>query len=200
MKYTISIIILTIFLQSCVMTDYKKVNEEFNYITVFSDTTKAYIYRTQIVLYGNDFSGLLIIKPKGKNHRIVFINEIGMKFFDIEISEKDFTVHHIFEPMNKKILIKLLVSDFRFILMKNLNTKLIFYTQRKTNKQIIKPRKQRNLFYINSKTHLPEKAFKFSIIRKNTFLFYENYKGVIPENIKIIHKNIKFEMQMSFVE
>ena len=132
MKSKLYIFFILFALQSCITGKFTSAPENFNYKKIFSDNSKSYIYRAQIKLYDNDFSGLLIIKPKKEESRIVFLNEIGMKFFDIELLKNSYKIHHIFTPMNKKMFIKLLLSDFRFMLMFGTDTKTYYLKEKKT--------------------------------------------------------------------
>jgi len=194
------VVILFIFLQSCVLTDLKKIdNNDFKFEKVLSNKNKSYIYRANLNLYDNDFSGMIIIKPLKDNFRVVFINEIGMKFFDFEFSEQKFKVNQIFEPMNKKIFIKLLINDFRFILMNSLNSENKYFKEKESNLIAIKPCKKKELYYFNIQNNYPEKAIKYSSFRSTTFLNYSNYNNNVPNNISIKHENIKFGIELSFV-
>ena len=199
MKYKL-IIILTLFLHSCMITDFKQVSNDFEYKKILSDTLNSYVYRARIKLYDKDFSGLIIIKPKKKKHRIVFLNEIGMKFFDFEISNNSYKTYHIFQAMNKKMLIKLLVNDFRLILMTDINNKSKFLIEKKTGKYAIKPKNVKEYYLFDNNPLLPFSANRYSIIRKNVFLNYEDYTNNIPHHIKIKHKNINFEMNLTFIK
>jgi len=194
------IIFLTVLLQSCIVTNLQQVNNDFSYIKILSDKSSSYIYKTKIDLYENYFSGLIIIKPKAESHRIVFINEIGMKFFDIELSADSYKLHQIFEPMNKKMFINLLVSDFKSILMYNLNSESKYFRDNESDSDVIKPIRRKELYFFNKDTHLPHKAFRYSTVRKNTFFTFREYEGNIPEKISIKHKNIKFVMELNFVK
>lgn len=182
------------------MTDLQKVNKEFEFKKILSDSSISYIYRTNVKLYDNDFSGMIVIKPQSNRHRIVFLNEIGMKFFDIEIMPDSFKVHYIFEPMNKKMFIKLLVSDFKFILMYSIGSEINYYQEKENESYFIKTKQKKEVYCFDQKTLLPQKAFRYSLIRKNTLLTYKEYKDNIPETINIKHKNIKFTLKMTFLK
>jgi len=200
MKYIIYIILIA-FLQSCTITNLHKSSKEINYNKVLSKTSETYIYRANLNLYNNDFSGMIIIKPQeNNNYRIVFINEVGMKFFDLEFNDETYKINHIFEPMNKKIFLKLLINDFRFILMNNLNSNFKTYKEKKGDLFVIKPKGQKELYYFNEKSEFPKKAIKYSWLRKTVYLTYENYKEEKPSKIHIKHKNIKFYMDLDFLK
>jgi hypothetical protein len=65
-------------------------------------------------------TGLMMIKETSPNSiRMVFTNEIGMQFFDLEFSGGQFIVHSIFPSMNRRSLLKLLERDFRMMLYTN---------------------------------------------------------------------------------
>ncbi|RKN06210.1 hypothetical protein D7035_21060, partial [Aquimarina sp. AD1] len=52
----------------------------------FSSETIDYVYKSDISVYGNEFSGILILKKIApQKHRIVFTSQFGSTFFDIEI-------------------------------------------------------------------------------------------------------------------
>jgi len=193
------LLIFIIFMQSCVHTNLHKVSNSFEYKKVLSDTSKTYIYRASLNLYDNDFSGIIIIKPQANNNRIVFINEIGMKFFDFEFSKETYKVNYIFKPLNKKVFVKLLINDFRFILMNNLKKSNDFYKYKKTEFNVVKPKNKKVLYFFNKDNLFPTKGIKFSILRRIVFLSYNKYINEVPHEIKIRHKNIKFEMKMEFI-
>ncbi len=193
-------IILILILQSCIITNFEPVSNNFEIKKILSDTTKSYLYRTQFKLYNNDFSGLIIIKPQNTGHRIIFINEIGMKFFDIELIENSYSVHHIFDPMNKKMFIKLLVGDFNFILMNDIKNNYQLMRKKQSDYPAIILKKDKEVYIFDKNTLLPDSAFKYSIFRKNVFLNYSDFKNEIPKHIKIKHKNIKFEMNLTFIK
>lgn len=195
-----SVIILFFFLQSCITTSHKQAIKDFEYKKILSDTSKSYIYRAKINLYNKDFSGIIIIKPKQKKHRIVFLNEIGMKFFDIELTENSYKIHQIFDPLNKKMFIKLISSDFNFILMNDIKKEKKFLIMKKNDNPALKLKKHKEIYIFDKNTLLPFYAFKYSIFRKNIILDYSDFYNDIPKHIKIKHKNIKFEMNLSFIK
>jgi hypothetical protein len=50
-----------------------------------------------------------------KVYRVVFMNEIGMTFFDLEIKTDSFNVISSFESLNKKALMNIFETDFRIL-------------------------------------------------------------------------------------
>ena len=77
------------------------------------------LYNTKVDIVGNHFSGLLLIKKMPDNTtRIVFSNEIGLKFFDFEFNNNfEFKVYSVVKQMNRKAVITTLRKDFELVLM-----------------------------------------------------------------------------------
>jgi hypothetical protein len=75
-------------------------------------------YDAGIDVIGKHLSGLLLIKDMpDSTHRIVFTNEAGIKFFDLEFAANGkFKVHQVIRQMDKKPVIRLLQKDFALLL------------------------------------------------------------------------------------
>ena len=91
----------------------EKRNLKADELNSFFDAKKGtYLFKTKIWLYDNYFTGLMVIKQNEKgNYRTVFMNEMGIKFFDFEFlenptkKEDDFIVHYCLEAFDKKVFI-----------------------------------------------------------------------------------------------
>jgi len=187
-------------LQSCAISNLQKTEKEFVPNKILNDQASSYMYKAEIHIYDNYFSGLIVIKPKETGHRIVFMNEIGMKFFDFELSKESYIIHQIFEAMNKKIFIKLLVSDFKHILLYNVTGEFDYFTEKEEDSKILKPKKTKELYYFDKTFLSAQKSEKYSIFRKHTFINYSGYMQNIPGKINIEHKNIKFKMNLTYIK
>lgn len=162
----------------------------------FTNETKDYVYKANIAVYGNNFSGIFIVKKLGEdNHRIVFTTEMGNKIFDFSFLKDDFKINYILEDMNKAILIKILKNDFKALVQER--TPVIkSYTSQDT------------LVYetsLNNKKHFYFKTQKLDkIIRVNNgkekvrFLFSE-INDSIANQIKISHSNIKLNINLKAI-
>ena len=70
-------------------------------------------------------------------YRIVFANEIGMTFFDLELKHDSYNVIYCFESLNKKALMKIFETDFRLLTdTDTLNSKK-YYKQTGTGNVVI---------------------------------------------------------------
>src|SRR6187200_1732055 len=74
----------------------------------FKPAFNVALYKTEVDVVGNHLSGLLLIKKMpDSSTRMVFSNEMGLKFFDFEFTtDGNFKVYFIMKKMNKKPVIK----------------------------------------------------------------------------------------------
>jgi hypothetical protein len=153
----------------------------------FDINNKAYIFKSNIRLYKNEFSGIFVVKPCSNNsYRTVFLNELGMKFFDIEISQDNYYIHKIFESLDRKSIIKLFVNDFRVLLYNNVdkrNSKK--YKNKKGNLFIIKPNKNKELYYIDKEDELLVRIEQYSPFRKIRTIKFQEFNNKFPEKISM---------------
>ena len=104
-----------------------------------------YIYESNLSYKKNSFGGLLITKREADNLRITLTSKMGMKIFDV-VLDKD-SLHTIFavDPLNKKIIKKIIYKDFRMIFPFLFDAKKI--KQKKENIIIRKPIKKYKYIY-----------------------------------------------------
>ena len=70
----------------------------------FSNSETDYVYKAHIEVYGNDLSGIFVVKKVNDSvHRVVLTTDFGNKLLDFELSENDFKVNYIVDDLNKKI-------------------------------------------------------------------------------------------------
>ncbi len=121
----LSVILLTAGLSSCSYKHYKgfeQVSTENTPIPVVyvSSFTKA-VYSTNFKIFGQELSGITMMKKvqSGNTIHVVFMSQIGLKFFDIEIRPEDkenwFHVNYIMESMNREFIISMLKTDFMLL-------------------------------------------------------------------------------------
>ena len=75
-------------------------------------------YRASIDVVGKHLSGLFLVKAMpDSSRRIVFTNESGVKFFDLEFSnDQSFRVAYIMPQLDRKSIIGLFQNDFELML------------------------------------------------------------------------------------
>jgi len=160
----------------------------------FSDPAQDYVYKADIKVFKNSFSGIFIAKKLGnQHHRIVFTTEMGNKIFDFEFIEKMFKINHILPEMDKKVLKNVLKRDF-FALFKEkpfiensyLNENLEMYQAQLLDKKH---------FYIFEKEQL-KKIVRTGNGKEKTTFFFSGINDNIVNNIDILHQNIQLKIYL----
>ena len=138
----------------------------------FSNADIDYIYKASINVYGNHFSGLLILKKiEESKHRVAFTTEMGNKLFDFTFAENSFQVNFILDQLNRKMLINVLKNDFKVLITENLQV-------------------------INTFSEANTDVFETSIYNKNHYYYFENKQ--LTQVVRT--KNGKAKVQFLFSE
>ncbi|SDJ26898.1 hypothetical protein [Flavobacterium noncentrifugens] len=166
----------------------------------FSDPKIDYVYKTHISVYGNDLSGIFVVKKINSDwHRVVFTTEFGNKLLDFEISETDFKINSIVEELDRKILINTLKEDFRLLLKKKFAIQNQFATvsdaiyeseDGKYYDYLFVSKSGRQLHKIE---HTSKRKEKFSI-------HFQSENNIFAEHISIEHQNIKLKIELNYLK
>lgn len=193
----ISISLLSFCCSVALFPGYEKSTEkkEHQPVLLLTDDSKSMLFNTQIDLFKNHYSGLTVIKKfSDTSHRVVFVTEMGLKIFDIELFEKGvYKVHFIPEWMNKKPLIKTLANDFGLLTKDNFSSAGLL---QKNGKDILKMKENRNKkFYFIEDNKVGEILQVKGVSKKVNVDFYRTENEV--DSVKINHYNIKLSIQLS---
>lgn len=185
---------------------YKKLQTTTGDVTCIQKFKPVYTsqwYTTTVDVLNSHLSGLLLFKkmPDGST-RLLFSNEMGVKFFDFEFDTAgNFKVHHIMQKMNKKAVIKTLRKDFELVLLIHtepqgssvLNDTLYTY--------YAFPQEKGSNYYVTSKDCSTLIRMERGSKRKPVVdAVMKNYKDGMPDTIGISHKNFKFDISLKRLE
>jgi hypothetical protein len=85
---------------------------------IFDSLFEKALYKGSLDISKHHLSGLFYLKRvSGSSVRILFSNELGMNFFDLELKGDKFIVHSCFPSLDRASLLKLLENDFRLLLV-----------------------------------------------------------------------------------
>ncbi|HMI08438.1 MAG TPA: hypothetical protein VK528_12885 [Flavobacterium sp.] len=164
----------------------------------FSSPESDYVYKTNISVYGNEFSGIFIAKKiNDTTHRVVFTTEFGNKLLDFEISETGFKVNSIVEELDKKMLINTLVADFRLLL----RGKFAIQGQYENPVSKILQSKDGNRFnylYISKSDGKLAKILNTSKRKEKISITFNSENNIFAERIIIQHYNIKLRIELNY--
>lgn len=205
-KLTIQRLVISFFsgvlLVSCgsnPMKDFNKTHVDQTMYTspYFLDENLDYVYKANISVYGNEFSGICIIKKIDKNmHRVVFTTEFGNKLLDFEVSENDFKVNAIVEELDRKILTNTLKEDFRLLLREHFNVNARFENHTDHIYESADG-KMFNYLYVSKKDNKLYKVGHTSKRKEKFSITFTSENNIFANKTVIDHQNIKLKIELN---
>jgi len=171
---------------------------------IFGDNFNSFLFKTNITVYGKDYSGLLVTKQMSpQNYRVIFTTELGMKLFDFEFKDTAFTLHYCVPQFNKPKLLKVIQKDIETILMNDLNKKTFeYFSDSEMLYSIHKTKngKMDNYYFVEKSSLHLQKIEHAKKRRKKTNFTLSNYQNDFPANILIQHHDIKLKIELNLLK
>jgi hypothetical protein len=171
---------------------------------IFGDNFNSFLFKTNITVYGKDYSGLLVTKQMSpQDYRVIFTTELGMKLFDFEFKDTTFTLHYCVPQFNKPKLLKVIQKDIETLLMNDLNKKTFnYFTDSKMLYSIHKTKngKLDNYYFLEKSSSQLVKIEHAKKRRKKTTFTLSNYQNDFPSNILIQHHDIKLKIELNLLK
>jgi hypothetical protein len=180
------------------LSDKKKI-EKSDLFPFVVDTTQN--FQMKIQYKENDFSGRLLMKPtEDKSLHIMFVSDFGITVFDFELSETDFKLNRIIEPLQKKQVLNLFEKDFRALFSYHFSKEMEAKVYRKEPHTIAYKLKTQDgkAYYLTQENQL--KRIEMPGIITALQIDFQKYKNNFPEGILIVHPRLKLSMQLERVE
>jgi len=171
---------------------------------IFGDNFNSFLFKTNISVYGHDFSGLLVTKQMApQDYRVIFTTELGMKLFDFEFKDTSFTLHYCVPQFNKPKLLKTIQHDIEILLMNDLkNATFEQYTDAKAEYSIAKAKagSMYNYYFTEKATkHLVKIEHSKKRVKKTIFTL-SKYVNDFPNNVIIQHCDIKLKIELNLLK
>lgn len=163
-------------------------------VTPLISADNAMLYKAQIFLFNKYYTGLLLHKQTDSlTSHLVFVTEVGMKMFDVEIKKDSLRMAYCFGPMNQPKITKLLEADMGNILLYPLLNKTAkIYVSKKDNSKLYLARqnKRRYVYYTLPGTNRVAKArVKGSLFAKQKTVYTYGADN-LPESVSLKHKGL----------
>ncbi len=169
---------------------------------IFGEDFQKGLFRTTMDISKTHLTGFIFIKKiSDTSYRILFSNELGMKFFDLEFRDKEFIVHYCFPSLNRKSLLKLLDNDFRILFFPNHRIKKITHaTMEMKEEMTFKIKSERGKWLYHVSTSSGKIIFIGSInkIFSRTRINF-GYSDGITTGINISNPMIKLSISMNLI-
>jgi hypothetical protein len=158
------------------------------------------LYKATLDIRKHHLTGLLVIKRMDTDsspgnaaiatspvYRIVFANEIGMTYFDLELKSDSFKVISCFESLNKKALMKIFETDVRLLTGMYKSDSEALYIQSGTGNRVVSTKAGK---YSIWQTFAPAGDTLYATNGKSnmadpTIISYSKYADGLPARIQI---------------
>lgn len=172
-------------------------------IAIFPEKAGKYLYRAKIEFKENTYTGLMLIKKSADtSYRIAFVNELGLKIFEMEFfpnKEKSFVLHSCLSYLNKKVIINTLRRDLESLFLTfsawqepkiKQDGKLFTYQYKYEGKRTYHCNNVNDVFYIIRK--------RFGIVKE--VIKIKNIKNPYPYEINIQHQHQDLSITLTFIK
>ncbi|MHA7057013.1 hypothetical protein ACWGOQ_0007330 [Aquimarina sp. M1] len=167
----------------------------------FSNQKIDYVYKADITIYGNEFSGILILKKIDlQNHRMVFTSQFGSTFFDIEFKKGAYKINSIVEQLDRKIILNTLIRDFSLLVKEKATVVEIFHNKEYNVLKNQEDNRSNYYFYNQSGFGLDKIIHTTKRNEKFTIHFNNISEDKVAKNIRIDHQNIKLNLVLNFLK
>lgn len=167
---------------------------------VFNKDFQKALYKTNLMLYGNELSGLTLVKKTGETFRVVFMSEVGLKYLDMEFFGRNdsVVVHHLTSFLDKGNVEKMMINNYLLIFMTFTNKASFKDYQDKTTNSMIKEYryKKHRIYYTYDKHFGQVSTIDNTFGRKNLMVRLSEYDDVAPQKLNFNRPNLNMHLEM----
>ncbi|WP_341835082.1 hypothetical protein WJU16_19470 [Chitinophaga pollutisoli] len=160
------------------------------------------LYSTQVDILQHHLSGLLYFRPMDNGSmRVLFLSEVGMKFFDFEFTKDgDFIKHYMLPKMDRKAVVKTLRKDFDMVLMRRDPSSAETFSMAGLHYISFRLPKGK-IYYITDPACTELVRVENGSRRKPVVeATLRAYRNGVPDSIDIRHHAVKFNISLQRVE
>jgi hypothetical protein len=170
---------------------------------IFDSAFGKALYKGSLDISKHHLSGLFYMKRISENAvRILFSNELGINFFDLELKGDELIVHSCFPSLNRLSLLKLLENDFRLLLVPDTSvTRMKRGRSKDPELLIFGVRSARGSFhytYDKDSGKIRRIQTSRSVIGRTDLRVYGD-EGLQPKKIYITNPTIRLHIRMTFL-
>lgn len=199
------LISLIVVLQGCAPSPYNNLTASAassSCLEKFRPEITSVLYNSHINVVGKHLSGLLIFKKMDdQSTRVVFSNEMGVKFFDFEFKQDGFKVIYCMDKLNKKPVIRQLRKDIGMLLFHEIN---ILNASVKSNTHEnyfgFKNGKETNYYITSQDCNELKRIENANSKKKKIIANLTAYKKGMPDSVYISHENFEFNISLKQIE
>jgi hypothetical protein len=163
----------------------------------YFSSPEDYLYKCHMEVYGNDISGILVMKKiDEKTHRVVMTTDFGNKMIDFEISENNFKLNYVLADLDKKMVINFLKNDFQLLLKKNFSVQEKLENKDST---IFVSNEDKNTYYLyfNKDSKLLQQLIYTKNKKEKIDFNFEAKNPIFADKIVLQHKDYKIRIELT---
>ncbi len=166
---------------------------------IFSPAFEKEVYKSDMIIYGNELSGLMVMKKTPSGFRVVFLSELGLKYFDMEflMAENEVKEHFINSMLDRKPVREKLKSGLQLIfMMHHPKANYEFYRDSGVNSMImlVKHRRQKS-FYTYDRHFGFVNHIRYKRRSEVVAVSLSNYDGTHPGTIRFNQPHLSYSLQ-----
>lgn len=171
-------------------------NSETTVENLYFSSNEDYVYKCQMDIYNNHFSGILIIKKINQTtHRVVMTSDFGNKLIDFEIADQDFKLNYVLPDLDKKIVINFLKNDFQRLLKREYPVTESFEDD---NSKIYLSKIDNQSYYLffNKDNSLLKKVVYTKNNKEKIDFTFDAKKHIFADSIDLQHKDFNINIKL----
>jgi hypothetical protein len=197
-----------VLLQSCspsLFNDFRRSNSPLDLHDAgwFGNNDGSTRFRVSVNAGKKNTTGIMVLKLfSDDSHRVVFMTEMGIKIFDIEIYRNgSHKLHYSVEELNRRTMISMLGNDLSLMIYPFTSTGSLKIMERKDGSTVLRikdKRGRRYAFIDNHSGKLQELISSGTLFRKVRIKY--TGKGSKPEKIEISHNFLKLDITLTLLK
>jgi hypothetical protein len=175
---------------------------DVNCIRQFAPHLTNNLYSAYVDVTKHHFSGLLLFKEMpDSSFRVVFTNEMGVKFFDFAfLKDGSFVKYYVLKKMDKKVVVNALRKDIELALMRSDLSDATMLTDGSNNYVTLPDKRGHDCYITDNTCNRLLRIEKTSHRRAIEDIQFFNCANGVPDSIDIRHKNFKFTIALKKIE
>jgi hypothetical protein len=183
---------------------YEKFESAQLWVPALGNNFDKALFKTSLDISKHHLTGLLFFKQTSDTtFRIIFTNEMGMKFFDLEFIKEQFVVHYCFPSLSRKSLMKIFESDFRLLLSDKISRERIINLTSENPEYLEYKVKTAHGKYFYTIDYLSRKINRILSSGKllgKIRIFFDDTINPVPHKIHIENPAIKLTMKLTLLD
>jgi hypothetical protein len=175
-----------------------------NWIPALGENFNKALYKASLDISKHHLTGLIFFKQTSDTtFRIIFTNEMGMKFFDLEFIKEQFVVHYCFPSLSRKSLMKIFESDFRLLLSDKFSGERMILLNNENpefHEYKVKTAIGKYFYTIDKSSRKIKRILSSGKLLGKTRIFFDNTENPVPHKIHIENPAVNLTMKLTLLD